>query len=148
MELAIAIGANIGLGVILLGLFATLRSRETPALASTDEALTIFRQRFSDAAGVATLASDGRCALLALRDGIGLLHLHGRRWNARKLAAEELDRVALTRGDTITLALSDFAWPRTHIRIDDPQARSIWLARLSALVAGGDQAHPAVSHHA
>jgi hypothetical protein len=148
VELAIAIAANVVLGIVLLGLFVSLRSPDSAWLASSDDALMIFRQRFPDAVGLATVASDGQCALLALPDGIGLLHRHGRRWNARKLVPGELSGVAVTGGDTITLALADFGWPRTHIRMDDPDARSAWLARLGALAAARGQAHPAVTRHA
>ena len=147
VELLIAIVANLILGVLLLGMFAWLRSRDTASLASSDDALTIFRQRFPDASGVASIASDGHGALLVLRDGIGLLHRHGRRWNARKLTPEELRGVAVTRGDRITLALADFGWPRAHIRIEDPDTRSAWLTRLGALAAArGDARSPGTRH--
>ena len=89
-----------------------------------------------------------RESLPALKDGIGLLHRHGRRWNSRKLVPGELSGVAVTGGDTITLALADFGWPRAHIRMDDPDARSAWLARLGAFAAASGQAHPAVTRHA
>jgi hypothetical protein len=148
VELAIDIAANMVLGLMLLGLFAWLRAPHSARLASGDEALGIFRQRFPDAVGVPTVAGDGRCALLALRDGIGLLHLHGRRWNARKLVPEELKAVELTGDDTITLTFADFGWPRTHVRIDDPAARSAWLARLNAVAAGGSPANSVVTRHA
>jgi len=148
VELAIAIAVNVVLGIVLLGMFVLLRSRDTARLASSDDALRLFRQRFPDAVGVATVATDGQCALLALKDGIGLLHRHGRRWNSRKLVPGELSGVAVTGGDTITLALADFGWPRAHIRMDDPDARSAWLARLGAFAAASGQAHPAVTRHA
>ena len=149
MQLTIEIAANIVLGIMLLGLFAWARGREPARLASAEEALTIFRQRFPEAVVTATVASDGRCALLALRDEVGLLHLHGRRWNARKLLPEELNAVAVTHANTITLTLADFGWPRSHVLIEDAEARSAWLARLSNLAAGGrGQAHSAVTHDA
>ena len=114
MELAIAIAANLALGVLLLGLFVGLRRPDVPSLAGADEALTIFRRRFPDAFGAATVASDGRGTLIVLRNEIGLLHLHGRRWNARKLIPGELSAVSIAPADTITLALADFGWPRAR----------------------------------
>lgn len=149
MHLAIEIAANLILGIVLLGLFVWARGREPARLASADEALSIFRQRFPEAVGIATVASEGRGALLALRDGVGLLHLHGRRWNARKLLPEELNAVAVTHGNTITLTFADFGWPRSQILIEDTEARSAWLARLNGLAASGrGQAHSVVTHHA
>ena len=59
MELAIAIGVDIVLGLVLLWLFTRVHSRET-VLANADEALRIFRQRFPDAVGAATVASGWR----------------------------------------------------------------------------------------
>jgi hypothetical protein len=150
MELAIAIAANVVLGAVLLGLFAWQRSHDGARLAGGVDALATFRRQFPDAIGVATVASDARSALLALRDGagIGLLHLHGRRWNAREILPGDLRAVTVTQGNTITLTLADFGWPRARVRIEDPDTRAAWLARLEESAAGRVAAHLPVTRHA
>jgi hypothetical protein len=152
MELAIALAANVALGLVLLALFKWRRPRDTARLAGPTQALIIFQQQVPDAAGTATVAADGLTALVALDkdngSGVGLLHRHGRRWNARELLAEDIGSVTLTHGDAITLSLADFGWPRMRVRIEDPQTRAAWLARLSALAAQRSAQHSMVTHHA
>ncbi len=137
MELAIAIAANILLGLILLGSFAMLGKRHAAVLEGPEQALRVYTEQFPDATGAAIIVSDDRTsALVALhhRTGIGLIHRHGRRWNVRELHPRDLDSVRVVGDDSITLALADFGWPHAHIRVRDRAARAIWLARLQALV--------------
>jgi hypothetical protein len=130
MTLAIVI--NLVLGLVLLGLLA-LRPRADAASAATpEEALTLFRRSFPDARGRATLASDGRSALIELAaGGNGLLIRNGRRWNARLLTPSDLVAVRST-GDRIELRFRDFAWPRAELRFEDPDVRAAWTARIEA----------------
>ncbi len=137
MELAIAIAANILLGLILLGSFAVLGKRPAAVLEGPEQALRVYTEQFPDASGAAIIVSDDRTsALIALhhRVGIGLVHRHGRRWNVREIHPKDLESVRVVGDDSIRLALADFGWPRAHIRIRDRAARTMWLARLDALV--------------
>jgi hypothetical protein len=133
VELAIAIAANILLGLVLLGLFAGLGKSPIPRLEGPEEALKIFRTQFPDAAGAATVSEDGRTALIALQHGrkMGLVYRYGHRWGAKELLFEDLDSVALIGDDTIKLCLSDFGWPSAYIQIRDNEARADWLSRLT-----------------
>jgi hypothetical protein len=149
MELAVAIAANIVIGVVLLALFAWYRTPDTARLTGPEEALAIFRRHFPDAAGTVIVAADGLTGLIGLQDGsrIGLVHRHGRRWNARAVHPEDLRSVTVD-GETINLSLTDFGWPRTHVRIVDLGARAAWLSRLRTFAAERSDTHSTVKHHA
>jgi len=136
MELAIAIAANVVIGLVLLALFAFHRVPDSLRLAGPQEALAIYHRQFPDAVGSATVAADGNTALISLQQeaGIGLIHRQGRRWNARELLPEDL-RSVIVDGDTITLSIADFGWPRSQVRITDPGTRTSWLSRLSSLAS-------------
>ena len=131
MELAIAIAANIVIGVVLLALFAWHRAPGVVRLGDSDKALTLYRRHFPAATGDATVAADGLNALIFLEHDsrIGLVDRHGRRWNVRELTPGDLRSVAAD-GDVITLSFADFGWPKSRIRIADPATRAVWLARL------------------
>ncbi len=135
MDLVIPIAANVVLGLMLLAIFAWLRARDPAGLASPDEALALFRQRFPGAGGTASVSADGRSALIALRQepGVGLLHRNGRRWNARELLPDDL-RAVRCLGDTIVLTFADFGWARIRVRLANAEARELWFARLDALL--------------
>jgi hypothetical protein len=143
-ELAISIVVNVALGLLLLALLCWKRSPDTARLAGPVEAVDIFLRQIAAAAGDVTVAADGRAALIDLNgDGrVGLLQRHGRRWNARALAAGEVRSAQFgdedERADTIELRLADFGWPRAQIRIEDFAERTRWLRRLQAL--GGTHA--------
>jgi hypothetical protein len=130
MTLAIVI--NLGLGALLLGLLALRPRRDTAIAATPEQALELFRRSFPDALGRATLASDGRGALIELASGgNGLLVRNGRRWNARLLAASDLVAVRST-DDRIELRFKDFAWPKAALRFEDAGVRAAWSARIGA----------------
>lgn len=151
MELAIAIAANVVLGAALLGLFLWRRTADSARLAGPAEALGLFRTHFPDATvESATVAGDGRSALVALRhvQAIGLVQRHGRRWNVRALGAEDLRLVKVVRGDTLRLELADFAWPRVELRLEDADARAHWQARLAGLAVLRDTRRLLVTPHA
>jgi hypothetical protein len=151
MELAIAIAANVVLGIVLLGLFRWRGTADGVRLAGPAEALGLFRTHFPDAAvDAAALARDARTALIALRHdpAIGLIQRHGRRWNVRALQAEDLRSVAVVRGDTLRLELADFAWPRVDVRLEDADERAHWQARLAGLVVLRDTRRQLVTPHA
>ncbi len=136
MELAIAIAANILLGLILLGSFAVLRRHHVAVLDGPEQALRVYTEQFPDTGGAAIVSDDRTTALIALhhRVDIGLVQRHGRRWNAREIRPKDLASVRLVGDDTIRLSLADFGWPRAPIRIQDRATRAMWLARLDALV--------------
>lgn len=145
-DLAIAIAANLALGILLLPLL--LRSRTDQVRARTAaEALQIYRRHFPDALGTVLLGHDGRSALIELADGgLGLLQRHGQRWNARALAPGELAEVRAARDGSILVRFTDFGWPRARLVPPDAAARQVWLARLQPLVrAHGAAGEP---HHA
>ncbi len=137
VELAIALAANIVLALILLGTFAVLGMRHAAELEGPEEALKVYNEQFPGASGAAIVSDDRTSALIALhhRAGIGLVHRHGHRWNAREIQPKDLDSVRLVGDDTIRLSLADFGWPRAQIRIRDRAARATWLARLDAMAA-------------
>jgi len=149
MELAIAIAANVVIGAILLALFGLRRAPDGVRLTGPAEALAIYRRQFPEAAASAVVASDGLTALFPFpgRGKIGLLHRHGRRWCARELLPEDLRSVTAD-GDTITISLTDFGWPRSHVRIADPGVRREWLSRLEELAANDSNEHSTVTPHA
>jgi hypothetical protein len=151
MELAIAIAANVVLGAVLLGLFLWRGSADRARLTGPAEALGLFRTHFPDATlEAATVASDARTALIALRHEpvVGLIQRHGRRWNVRVLQAEDLRSVRIVRGDTLRLELVDFAWPRVDVRLEEADARAHWQARLADLTVLRDTRRLLVTPHA
>jgi hypothetical protein len=143
--MTLAIVVNLALGVVLLGLLALRLRPDTTTVATPEDALTLFRRSFPDAIGRATLASDGRGALIEVGPGdLGLLLRSGRRWNARILAACDLASVRST-GELIEIRFKDFAWPRAQLRFDDAGTRAAWRARIEeTLVPGGSSGQ--VSH--
>jgi len=134
-ELAISIAVNVFLGIALLAILRWKQFGDAARLGGAEEAIELFSQRFAAAAGEATVADDGRSALIDLDSGgcVGLLQRHGRRWNARTLAPGEVSSVELNETATIDLTFADFGWPHARIRIDDADARARWLHRLQAL---------------
>jgi hypothetical protein len=150
MQLLVPIGANVALGLVLLALFFSRRSVDDARLKDGDAALREFRGQFPDAEGAATVTADQRGALIALSHGtdIGILQRRGRRWTARKIGAREIRSVALTRGNTLSLSLADFGWPRAYFQVADSEACAVWLARLESIVADGTGRRLPVSTHA
>jgi len=134
-ELAISIAVNVALGIALLAILRWKRFGDSARLAGAEEAIALFSQRFSATAGDATVAHDGRSALIELDSGggVGLLQRHGRRWNARVLVPGEVSSAELKEATVIDLTFADFGWPRAQIRIDDAEARLRWLQRLQTL---------------
>jgi|SRR5579872_1084907 len=150
MELVLAIAVNVVLGILLLALLYWKHTNDDVRLSSAEQALEIFRQHFPDARGTATVSADRRCALIELQSGgsLGILERHGRRWNARMLVPNEFSSVRLDREGCLRLKFADFGWPRARFRASDPQARALWLARLSALTARAAGRHRADLGHA
>ena len=135
--LAISIGSNVVLGVVLLGLLYRRRGPDDARLDGPDEALIHYRAFDPAAEGSATLASDGRAALVELDDGsLGLVERRGRRWAARALDPSELAGFDANEGGVLTLRFADFGWPRAQVRLTDLETRRHWLDRLGALRAG------------
>jgi hypothetical protein len=149
MELAIAIAANIAIGAILLALFGLRRAPDGVRLTGPAEALAVYRRQFPETTASAVVASDGSAALFPLPGGgkIGLLHRHGRRWCARELLPEDLRSVTAD-GDSIAISLTDFGWPRSHVRIADPEVRREWVSRLQEFAANNSNEHSTVTPHA
>jgi len=148
-ELAISIGVNVVLGVVLLALLYWKRADDTVRLAGTDEAMELFAMHFPGEVGEATLADDQRSALIDLQRGarVGFLQRQGRRWNARRLASGEISSVELGSGGIIKLKFADFGWPRAQLRIADANARALWLGRLNSLkVHGSSRRYPDTRH--
>jgi hypothetical protein len=133
-ELLFPIGANLVLGVILLALLVWKRRPDTVRLLSDAEALAEFQRHFPEATGTATVSADGLAALIETATGPGLLLRHGRRWNARMLAAQELAAVRTPDDATLELRFADFGWPRARLRFSDRDAMSRCRARLETLV--------------
>jgi hypothetical protein len=133
-DLAISIAVNVVLGVALLAILRWKQPGDTVRLDGASEAIEIFAQRFP-VAGEATLAHDGRSALIDLDSAgcVGLLQRHGRRWNARTLGRGEVASAELVEATVIKLTFADFGWPHAQIRIDDADTREAWLRRLQAL---------------
>ena len=135
--LAISIGSNVVLGIVLLAVLYRRRGPDEARLADPDEALMHYRAFDPAARGSATLASDGRAALIELDGGgLGLVERRGRRWAARSLDAGELVGLDATADGAITLRFADFGWPRALVRIADPEMRHRWIDRLAALREG------------
>lgn len=134
-ELAISIAVNVVLGLALFGILRWKRVGDTARLAGAPEAVEIFSQRFPAAACDATVAHDGRSALIDLdcHGCVGLLQRHGRRWNARTLGPGEVSSAELKEPAMINLKFADFGWPHAQIRIDDAETRARWLHRLQSL---------------
>jgi hypothetical protein len=135
-ELAISIGVNLVLGILLFALLYRKRAGDEVRVSGPSEAMDIFRQYFPDAIGTATVATDQRSALIDLQwgAGIGLLQRLGRRWNARVLTPGELASVRVV-GDAVHIKFADFAWPRACIHVAEADARAKWLGRLNSLTA-------------
>jgi len=133
-ELLFPIGANLVLGVILLALLVWKRRPDTVRLLSDADALAEFQRHFPEATGTATVSADGLAALIETATGPGLLLRHARRWNARKLAAQELADVRTPDDATLELRFADFGWPRARLRFSDRDAMSRCRARLETLV--------------
>lgn len=131
--LAIAILANILLGLMLLGLLYRKRGTDPERLTGAEQALAHYRTRYPTATGRAELASDGQAALLDLVDGsVGLVQRCGRRWSVRTLEPKEIVGVARASDGTLTVSFADFGWPRARIRLST-DACERWLERLLAL---------------
>ena len=137
-ELAVSIAVNVLLGIVLAALLYRRRADDGGLLGGAGEALDVYRSRFPDTQGAATVSADRRAALIELpKDaGIGLVQRQGRRWNARLLAPGEVRSVKHSPPDALDVEFADFGWPRARIRIADPAARAAWMARLDARAAG------------
>lgn len=136
MEIAISIGENLLLGLVLFGLLRWRLGADPVHATSSAEALQIFRRFFPDAGGRATLAQDGRGALIELDGGgCALLLRRGRRWNARLLIAGEISRVTFDEQGAMQIAFADFGWPRARIALADGNERATWRARLAAIAS-------------
>ena len=110
-ELVISIAANLALGLVLLALLFRRRARPGVRLRDASEAIHVFRELLPEAEGTATLASDGRTALIELihGHGIGVLRLQGKRWVARLLVPQDVASVRLTSDGALLVRLADFA---------------------------------------
>lgn len=147
-ELAISIAVNVLLGFVLLALLYRRRA-DGLRLSGPDEAMEVFRRRFPDAQGEATVSSDGRAALIELGQdvGIGMLECQGHRWNARVLAPGEVCSVQFRSPDLIDIGTADFGWPRSRVRIAEAAGRAKWIARLGAIsLHGGAGSRPGMRH--
>ena len=149
-ELVIPIVANVVLGLVLLALLFRQRAGPGVHLRDASEAIHVFRDLLPEAEGTATLASDGRMALIELvhGHGIGVLQLQGKRWVARVLVPQDLASVRLTSDGALLVRLADFAWPRLLVRFADESACSQWLRRLQALRAACSTAARSELRHA
>ncbi len=145
-ELAISIAVNLLLGIVLAAMLYRRRADDVGLLGGAGEAMDVFRSRYPDIEGAATVSADRRAALIELPQDahIGLVQRQGRRWNTRLLAPGEVRSVRQSLPDALDLELADFGWPRARIRIADPEARAAWMARLGARGAGGPS--PSVRH--
>jgi hypothetical protein len=136
MELAISIAINVVLGAVLLALLHWKGRPDLVRLAGAEQAIDLFRRHFPDAAGVVTVAADGRSALIDLQpSGVGLLQRQGRRWIARTLASGELSSARVDLDGAINLTFADFGWPRARVPVADANSRATWMARLDSLIA-------------
>jgi hypothetical protein len=132
--LTVAILANIGIGVVLLAVLYRHRTSDPQPLTGPEQALTHYRALYPLAKGTATVAADGRAALLELADGtIGLVERRGRRWNVRAVSSSELLAVRREADEAITLCFADFGWPRSRVLLADADTRERWIGRLAAL---------------
>ena len=137
MELVLSIAVNAVLGVVLLGLLYWKGIRDNVRLTGPEEAFATFKRHYPDVAGTATLAADGRSALIDLHPdgGIGLVQRQGRRWNARILVPREVSAAQVGPDGALEIVFADFGWPRARIPLGDPEARAKWLARVNSLTA-------------
>ncbi|MFZ0500697.1 MAG: hypothetical protein WAU49_05925 [Steroidobacteraceae bacterium] len=149
-ELAISIAANVALGLVLLALLFWQRAAPGVRLRDASEAIHLFRELLPEAEGTATLASDGRTALIELVHGygIGVLQLQGKRWVARLLVPQDLASVRPTSDGALLVRLADFAWPRILVRFADESSCSQWMQRLQALRAASSPSTRAELRHA
>lgn len=137
-ELAVAIVANIGIGVVLLAVLYRHRLSDPQPLSGPDQALARYRTLYPLAGGKATVAADGLAALLELADGtIGLVERRGRRWNVRAVSSSEFLGLRREADETITLRFADFGWPRSRVLLADADTRERWIGRLTALRSAG-----------
>lgn len=137
MEMLFAIGSNLALGALLLALMAWLVRPDAVRLAGGDEATAVFGRLQPGHRASATLATDGRAALLDLDGGsaVGYIERRGRRWIARVLAAGELRALHEDAGGVLRIEFRDFGWPAARIALPDALERGRWLARLRSLLA-------------
>ncbi|MHB1869265.1 MAG: hypothetical protein ACYCT1_00210 [Steroidobacteraceae bacterium] len=130
--------ANIGIGVVLLAVLYRHRLSDPQPLAGPDQALARYRTHYPLAGGKATVAADGRAALLELADGtIGLVEQRGRRWNVRAVSSSEFLGFRREADEAITLRFADFGWPRSRVLLADADTRERWIGRLTALRSAG-----------
>lgn len=152
LELSIAIGANLLVGALaaLLILRSGNRRAQMPCLADPGAALELFRDRFPECSGVATITADGRNALIELREGcgVGLLQGHGLRWNARLLKPGDLTSVRACADSGLRLKFADYGGPRASLCLAHPQERSAWLARLQVLAGSARRNREGSLRHA
>jgi hypothetical protein len=149
LELLIAIGVNVLVGVLTALLIYFLRTRkpQDPRLADAGAALGLFQRQFPEITGATTLTADHRNALIELQDGpgLGLLQGHGRRWNARVLQPGDVASVRVSKDTTLVLKFSNYGSPRAALIFADANERALWLARfqhLTSPAAGrGDLSH-------
>lgn len=147
--LAIAIIANVVLGVVLLGLLYRKRGDDTERLTEPGQALDRYRMVHPTARGGASLAADGRAALIDLADGsLGLVERRGRRWNARALNPGEIAGVDDANDGAITIRFADFGWPKARVLLADPVDRRRWIDRLAALRGAAVSTRDKRVHHA
>lgn len=141
-EMEISILVNIALGILLFALLHRKGRDDGVRLQGSAEAMQIFRSRFADAQGEATLAADGRGALIEMEPGgaVGILERRGRRWNARVLLPGDLSSAKIE-GDALCIGFADFGWPRSCLRFADPDVRSLWLERLGATASRATGRH-------
>ena len=132
--LTISILANIALGIVLFAVLYRKRANDPERLAEPQQALERYRTRYPLARGRASLAADGRAALLELTDGtLGLVERCGRRWNVRALKPTEILGVDRAGERAITVHFADFGWPRSRVELADPDTCRRWLERLVAM---------------
>jgi len=136
-ELLIAIGVNVLIGALtaLIIYLSRNSSKHAARLADARVAMHLFRRRFPDANGTATVTADGRNALIDLGEGagVGLLQAHGQRWNARILHAGDVASLTASGYSTLELRLTDYANPRASLLLPDTDAQFLWLGRLRNL---------------
>jgi hypothetical protein len=140
--LAIAIAANVLLGLVLLGVLFRRRIADAERLTEPAQALEQYRTLHPTAGGSVSIAVDGRAALLELVDGtVGLIERRGRRWSVRSVEQSELAGVDGEGDDVIAIRFADFGWPRSRVRLSDPVLRQHWIERL-ALMQHVNQGQP------
>lgn len=132
--LAIAIAANVLLGLVLLGVLFRRRTADAERLTEPAQALEQYRLLHPRAGGSVSIAVDGRAALLELADGtVGLIERRGRRWSVRSVEPAELAGVEGKGDDVIAIRFADFGWPRSRLRLADPALRQHWIERLAVM---------------